>query len=182
MTNQRGKLMTNFENLNERVGNVVDKFHHSEELPRSENKSLSRILNELETKFEALTAELDDCQSRITGLEDSNVSLNALVCQVVDLVEKLADEITQDPFYRASAAASDIVSRYVDEAPADEEAAAVSAPAPAPALEQGPRLQPQRKRRPRGVSGRSVKNSCSRKSCLRKPKGLRNFRSSFSMR
>lgn len=130
--------MTNFENLNERVENAVDKFHHSEELRRSENKSLSRILNELETKFEARTVELDDCQSRITELEDSNVSLNALVCQLVDLVEKSADEVTQDPLYRASAAASDIVSRYVDDAPADEEAVAVSAPAPAPALEQGP--------------------------------------------
>ena len=48
--------MTSFENLNERVENAVDKFHHSEELRRSENKSLSRILNELETKFEAQTA------------------------------------------------------------------------------------------------------------------------------
>jgi hypothetical protein len=132
MTNQRGQLMTNFENLNERVENAVDKFHHSEELRRSENKSLSRILNELETKFKARTIELEDCQLRITELEDSNVSLSALVGQLVDLVEKSADEITQDPLYRASAAASDIVSRYVADAPADEEAA------PAPALEQGP--------------------------------------------
>ena len=124
--------MTNFENLNERVENAVDKFHHSEELRRSENKSLSRILNELETKFKARTIELEDCQLRITELEDSNVSLSALVGQLVDLVEKSADEITQDPLCRASAAASDIVSRYVADAPADEEAA------PAPALEQGP--------------------------------------------
>ena len=88
--------MKNIENLNERVENAVQKFHDSENLRRRENKSLSRILNDLEIKFEARSAELDDCQSRIRDLEESNVSLNALVCQLVDLVEKLADEISSD--------------------------------------------------------------------------------------
>lgn len=109
--------MKSYENLNERVENAVQKFHKSEELRRRENKSLSGILNELEIKFEARTAELQDCQVRISELEESNVSLNALVCQLVDIVEKSADEITQDPLYRASAAASGIVSRYVAQEP-----------------------------------------------------------------
>lgn len=138
--------MSDFENLNERVENAVHKFHQSEELRRTENKSLSRILNELETKFEARTAELKDCQLRINDLEESNVSLNALVCQLVDLVEKSADDVTQDPLYRASAAASEIVSRYVAEEPANEdvspparqESAAAPEPRSEPAPEQGP--------------------------------------------
>lgn len=147
--------MNNFENLSERVENAVHKFHQSEKLRRSENKSLSRILNELEIKFEARTAELEDCQTRIGELEESNVSLSALVCQLVDLVEKSADEIAKDPLYRASAAASDIVERYVAEAPANDDAGTSVAPAaaehapdhasepdPAPALEQGPPAAP----------------------------------------
>lgn len=123
--------MNKFENLNERVENAVHKFHQSEELRRRENKSLSRILNDLEIKFEARTAELADCRLRIKELEESNVSLNALVCQLVDMVEKSADEIAKDPLYRASAAASEIVERYVAETPANDEAGAPAAPEPA---------------------------------------------------
>lgn len=123
--------MNKFENLNERVENAVHKFHQSEELRRRENKSLSRILNDLEIKFEARTAELADCEVRIKELEESNVSLNALVCQLVDMVEKSADEISKDPLYRASAAASEIVERYVAETPANDEAGPPVAPEPA---------------------------------------------------
>ncbi|MFT5486103.1 MAG: hypothetical protein ACI9JL_000983 [Paracoccaceae bacterium] len=132
--------MNSYENLNERVENAVQKFHQSEELRRRENKSLSGILNDLEIKFEARTAELQDCQVRINELEESNVSLNALVCQLVDIVEKSADDITQDPLYRASAAASDIVNRYVAQEPVypvagpPTEQEAATAPGP----EQGP--------------------------------------------
>lgn len=125
--------MKNYENLNERVENAVKKFHQSEELRRSENKSLSRILNDLEIKFEARTAELKDCELRIGELEESNVSLSALVSQLVDLVEKSADDITQDPLYRASAAASEIVHRYVGEKPANED----TGPAESTAAEPG---------------------------------------------
>jgi hypothetical protein len=132
--------MKNIENLNERVENAVQKFHDSENLRRRENKSLSRILNDLEIKFEARSAELDDCQSRIRDLEESNVSLNALVCQLVDLVEKSADEISSDPLYRASAAASEIVDRYVADHAGDKDAgpAVVHRLTPATAPEQGP--------------------------------------------
>lgn len=125
--------MKNYENLNERVENAVKKFHQSEELRRSENKSLSRILNDLEIKFEARTAELKDCELRIAELEDSNVSLSALVSQLVDLVEKSADDITQDPLYKASAAASEIVSRYVGETPANEDIGPATSSAVEPA-------------------------------------------------
>jgi|GEM_PF-1127077 len=135
-----GNLMSNIENLNQRVENAVQKFHQSEELRRRENKSLSRILSDLETKFDARSAELEDCQCRIRDLEESNVSLNALVCQLIDLVEKSADEVSRDPLYRASAAASEIVDRYVAETPAGEDAApaVVHHLTPATAPEQGP--------------------------------------------
>lgn len=119
--------MTNIENLNERVENAVRKFHQSEEQRRSENRSLSGILNDLEIKFEARTAELDDCHDRIKELEASNVSLNALVCQLVEIVEKTADEAAVDPVYRASSAASDIVERFVTGKPANDRAATVTA-------------------------------------------------------
>ena len=135
-----GSLMSNIENLNQRVENAVQKFHHSEELRRRENKSLSRILSDLETKFDARSAELEDCQLRIRDLEDSNVSLNALVCQLIDLVEKSADEVSSDPLYRASAAASEIVDRYVAETPVEDAppAAVVHHLTPVSAPEQGP--------------------------------------------
>lgn len=109
--------MKNLENLNERVEKAVRKFQQSEEQRRSENQSLSGILNDLETKFEARSAELDHCNSRIKELEASNVSLTALVCQLVEIVEKTANEVSDDPVYRAVSAASDIVERFVTDNP-----------------------------------------------------------------
>tara|TARA_R110000868_G_scaffold43803_1_gene146936 strand:- start:2784 stop:3575 length:792 start_codon:yes stop_codon:yes gene_type:complete len=109
--------MKNLENLNERVEKAVRKFQQSEEQRRSENQSLSGILNDLETKFEARSAELDHCNSRIKELEASNVSLTALVCQLVEIVEKTANEVSDDPVYRAASAASDIVERFVTDNP-----------------------------------------------------------------
>lgn len=117
--------MNTIENLNERVEKAVRKFHQSEEQRRHENQSLSGILNDLEIKFAARTAELGDCHERIRELEASNVSLNALVCQLVEIVEKTADEASADPVYRASAAASDIVDRFVTGNFANGRAAAV---------------------------------------------------------
>jgi len=114
--------MKNMENLNDRVENAVRKFKQSEEQRRTENKSLSRVLNDLEIKFEARTAELDHCQTRINELEASNVSLTALVCQLVEIVEKTANEVSDDPVYRAAAAANDIVERFVTESPFKEPA------------------------------------------------------------
>jgi len=109
--------MTDLKNLNERVEKAVQKFHQSEDQRRNENQSLSRVLNDLETKFEARTRELDDSRARIKELEDSNVSLTALVCQLVEIVEKTASETEHDPLYRASSAASDIVERFVSDNP-----------------------------------------------------------------
>jgi len=109
--------MTNLKNLNERVEKAVQKFHQSEDQRRSENQSLSRVLNDLETKFEARTSELDDSRARINELVESNVSLTALVCQLVEIVERTASETEHDPLYRASSAASDIVERFVSDNP-----------------------------------------------------------------
>ncbi len=121
--------MSNLENLNERVAKAVSKFQKSEEQRRSENKSLSRVLNDLETKFVARTAELDDCHTRIHALEASIVSLTALVCQPVEIVENTANEVANDPIYRASNAASDIVERFVTDNPLRD----LGVPAPPPA-------------------------------------------------
>lgn len=112
--------MNTIENLNERVEKAIRKFHKSEDQRRNENKSLSGILNDLEIKFVARTAELGDCNERIKELESSNVSLNALVCQLVEIVEKTADEASDDPVFRASSAASEIVERFVAASPAND--------------------------------------------------------------
>lgn len=112
--------MSTTENLNERVEKAVRNFRLSEEKRREENRSLSGILNDLEIKFEARTAELDDCHERIRQLEASNVSLNALVCQLVEIVENTADESAHDPVYRARSAAAEIVDRFVTGEPAND--------------------------------------------------------------
>jgi len=62
-------VVRDYGNLNERVEKAVEKFHKSEQQRRSENQSLSRILNDLHTKFDARTMELDHCQQRIVQLE-----------------------------------------------------------------------------------------------------------------
>jgi hypothetical protein len=127
--------MSNLKNLNERVEKAVQKFHQSEDQRRNENQSLSRVLNDLEIKFEARTRELDDSQARIKELEESNVSLTALVCQLVEIVEKTASETEHDPVYRASSAASDIVERFVSENPLNHLAVVTPPAEAAPAVE-----------------------------------------------
>ena len=133
--------MNNLKNLNERVEKAVQKFHQSEDQRRSENQSLSRVLNDLETKFEARTRELDDCQVRINELEESNVSLTALVCQLVEIVEKTANETEHDPLYRASSAASEIVERFVSDNPLNH-LSVVGPPAEAAPAERAPEAAP----------------------------------------
>ena len=65
--------------------------------------------------------ELDHCQQRIVQLEGSNNSLTELVTRLVEIVEKTADDAAEDPVYSASAAASDIVDRYVGGRPVNDE-------------------------------------------------------------
>ena len=113
--------MSDYGNLNDRVEKAVEKFQKSEQQRRSENQSLSRILNDLHTKFDARTMELDYCQQRIVQLEGSNNSLTKLVTRLVEIVEKTADDAAEDPVYSASAAASDIVDRYVGGRPVNDE-------------------------------------------------------------
>lgn len=105
--------MNDYGNLNDRVEKAVEKFQKSEQQRRSENQSLSRILIDLHTKFDARTMELDHCQQRIVQLEGSSNSLTELVTRLVEIVEKTADDAAEDRVYSASAAASDIVDRYV---------------------------------------------------------------------
>jgi len=112
--------MTDLANLQDRVGAAVDNLMKSEKIRRTQNKSLSRVLGDLETKYEARTAELEHCQKRISVLEDSNRSLTGLVGQLLEIVEKTADNIAQDPVYRAGNEARAVIDRYVDEAPAND--------------------------------------------------------------
>ena len=65
--------------------------------------------------------ELDHCQQRIVQLEGSSNSLTELVTRLVEIVEKTADDAAEDPVYSASAAASDIVDRYVGGKPVNNE-------------------------------------------------------------
>ena len=90
------------------------------EIRRSQNKSLSYVLSDLETKFEAHTSELDDCRKRISVLEDSNRSLSGLVGQLLDIVEKTAADIAEDPVYRAGNEARSVIDRFIGEAPAND--------------------------------------------------------------
>ena len=112
--------MTDLANLQDRVGAAVDNLMKSEKIRRTQNKSLSRVLGDLENKYEARTAELEHCQKRISVLEDSNRSLTGLVGQLLEIVEKTADNIAQDPVYRAGNEARAVIDRYVAEAPAND--------------------------------------------------------------
>ena len=112
--------MSELQNLQDRVGSAVDNLLKSEEIRRTQNRSLSRVLADLETKFEARTSELDDCRKRISVLEDSNRSLSGLVGQLLDIVEKTATDIAEDPVYRAGNEARSVIDRFVGEAPAND--------------------------------------------------------------
>lgn len=112
--------MSDLGNLQKRVGNAVEMLRQSESQRRQHNDSLGRLLNDLETKFEARTLELDHCRSRIAQLEESNRVLTGLVGELVDIVERTADHVAEDPIYRTTAEASDIVTRYVPDVPAND--------------------------------------------------------------
>ena len=112
--------MSDIDNLHDRVGAAVDNLLKSEEIRRSQNRTLSTILADLETKFEARTSELDHCRKRISVLEDSNRSLNGLVGQLLNIVEKTAKDIADDPVYRAGNSARDVINRYVGDTPAND--------------------------------------------------------------
>lgn len=107
--------MKELENLQNRVGLAVQKLSQSEEQRQTQNKSLSRVLNDLEIKFEARKVELDHCRSRISQLEESNKALTGLVAEMVEIVEHTADGLADDPVYRTTAGATEIINRYVGE-------------------------------------------------------------------
>ena len=126
--------MKDIENLQHRVGLAVEKLSRSEQERHDHNRTLSRVLNDLEIKFEARKIELDHCRSRIAQLEESNGMLTGLVASMVEIVERTADGLAEDPVYRTTAAATEIINRYVaddDVIGALTETAVNDGPAPA---------------------------------------------------
>lgn len=112
--------------LQKRVGDAVEKLRLSEQQRREYNDSLGRLLNDLEIKFEARKIEVDHCQQRIRKLEESNRVLTGLVGELVDIVEHTADFFGEDPVYRTTAAAGEIVTRYIPDSPANDVRSGVS--------------------------------------------------------
>lgn len=113
--------MSDLENLQNRVVGAVEMLKRSQQDRQAQNHSLSRILNDLETKFEARTSELEHCRERIAKLEASNRALTELVGDMVQVIERAAHETNDDPVYRATATARDIVERYVGQVVANDE-------------------------------------------------------------
>ncbi len=111
--------MSDLGNLQQRVGSAVDRLIESQEARQRNNHSLGRILNDLEIKFEARKIELDHCHARIAQLEDSNRALTDLVGRMVEIVEKTADEFSEDPVFRTTAVAGEIIERFVPKVVAD---------------------------------------------------------------
>lgn len=112
--------MSDLGNLQQRVGDAVDKLLDTQHQRQRHNQSLGRVLNDLEIKFEARKIELDHCHGRIRQLEESNKTLTELVSQMVEIVERTADEVGEDPVYRTTAVATDILERYVPDQPAND--------------------------------------------------------------
>ena len=109
--------MKNVHNLEDRVGSAIDRLTSSEQHRREQNRNLSRVLADLEVKFEARTSELDHCRERIEKLEQSNRSLTGVVGELLQVMENTANTIADDPVYRASNAAAEILDRYGKDVP-----------------------------------------------------------------
>lgn len=105
--------MSDIENLQNRVTGAVEQLKRSQQERRRQSQSLGQVLNDLQIKFEARTSELDHCRGRIGQLEDSNRALTELLGEMIDIVERTADDASGDPVFRASATAKEIVTRYV---------------------------------------------------------------------
>jgi hypothetical protein len=126
--------MSDLGNLQKRVGSAVDRLIESQEARQRNNLSLGRILNDLEIKFEARKIELDHCHARIAQLEESNRSLTDLVGRMVEIVEKTADEFSEDPVFRTTAVAGEIIDRFVPKIVADNSPVAEETPKEIPAM------------------------------------------------
>ncbi|MEX2454736.1 MAG: hypothetical protein WD470_08525 [Rhodospirillaceae bacterium] len=125
--------MSDLENLQNRVVGAVEMLKRSQSERRRQNQSLGQVLNDLETKFEARTSELDHCRERIAQLESSNRGLTELVGKMIQVMERAAEETHEDPVFRATAAARDIVERYVGQPVANDETGEPDAAAGLPA-------------------------------------------------
>ncbi len=113
--------MSDLENLQKRAHSAVQSLKRSQKERRQQNQSLGQILNDLEIKFEARTAELDHCRARIAQLEESNRSLTALLGEMIEIMERTAEDTSDDPVFRATATAKDIVERYVSQGVANDD-------------------------------------------------------------
>lgn len=113
--------MSDLENLQKRANSAVQSLKRSQKERRQQNQSLGQILNDLEIKFEARTAELDHCRERIAQLESSNRSLTSLLGEMIEIMERTAEDTSDDPVFRATATAKDIVERYVSQGVANDD-------------------------------------------------------------
>ena len=129
--------MNDLGQLQNRATHAVDQLRRSQHDRRQHSQSLGQVLNDLQIKFEARTSELDDCRDRIGQLEDSNRALSELLGEMIDIVERTAEDTSGDPVFRATATAKEIVTRYVggnvanDDPARESRAAAPAAPVPA---------------------------------------------------
>ena len=113
--------MSDLENLQKRATGAVQMLKRSQKERRHQNQSLGQILNDLEIKFEARTSELSHCRERIAQLESSNRALTSLLAEMIDIMERAAEDTSDDPVFRATATAKDIVERYVSQGVANDD-------------------------------------------------------------
>ena len=66
--------MNNLQSLEDRSSSAMDRLTSSEQHRREQNLNPSRVLADLEVKFEARTSELDHCHECIEKLEHLNRS------------------------------------------------------------------------------------------------------------
>lgn len=116
--------MNEFSDLKSRVEQAVGKLSNSHDQRHEQNQNLTKLLGDLEIKFDSRTEELEYCNLRISALTEENNQLTGLLDRLVSLIENDPESEENDPLFRASEMAAALINSFSEdgnsEAPASE--------------------------------------------------------------
>jgi len=156
--------MSELTSLKARVGDTTGRLVAAHEARRAQNETLIRALGDLETRFQAQEEELGYYRARLVPLEDTAMTLTALLDRLIALADGVDGKAANAGLYRAATAARALV-----ELTAELEAARVGAAAPPEAddalddelMSEAGEARPARAGRPgrRGIGGGRTQRS-----------------------
>jgi hypothetical protein len=98
--------------IRNRVDQAVDRLSVANDTRRRQSQGLMTLLTDLESKYEARSEELEHSRRRIEALAHENTDLSDLVEKLVLIVDSTVSADDENPLFRASATAADLVADW----------------------------------------------------------------------